>query len=156
MGLAAGQRLNYQILASRQDSAAGDTRIVHEVSDMVEPGDLLQRLQQLFSPPEALPLPSQIEWDDTDGTPVSGGRYVLIVQVTGSAGQTVESSTVEIVVDYTATEATVSETNRVLSPNDDGVKDRLVPSQSGSEETLWRGILRTSGISRFCTPPDRR
>ena len=110
-------------------------------------------------------IPSRISWDgrDDNGISVRDGEYTFSVRAWDDNGNEGRSDAYSVHVDSTVPEATIhqmTELDRLFSPNNDGNKDTITISQSGSIEDLWMGeIVSDSGVERTYTwedsAPDR-
>ncbi|MBN2050050.1 MAG: OmpA family protein [Spirochaetales bacterium] len=95
-----------------------------------------------------IPIPGEIRWDgfSDGGVVVPDGTYTFQLDATDDNGNKGYSETYTVVVDNTppALEITVPEAEELIfSPNEDGSKDTLPIQQTGSDEDLWKGEIKT-------------
>lgn len=103
-----------------------------------EPG-ILDRIAYIEM---GIAVPEKIRWDGTNdgGAVVSDGVYSFSLKAWDDNGNMNETGPMTVVVDSTAPALkieTITDLNKIFSPNDDGKKDTIMIGQSGSAEELW-------------------
>ncbi len=106
---------------------------------------------RLFYVEKGVDIPESIRWDgmNNNGSVVDDGVYIFYMQAWDDNNNISTTSKYAIVVDNTAPELAIGEIssdNKIFSPNNDGNKDELEITQSGSGEDSWNAVIKnTSG-----------
>ncbi len=88
---------------------------------------------------------SVIIWDGrAEGRPVPDGRYRARITVNYENGNQASSTTRLFALDTVPPNATVGVSPQLFSPNDDGNRDTVRITQSGSQEAVWTGTIVAS------------
>jgi flagellar hook assembly protein FlgD/outer membrane protein OmpA-like peptidoglycan-associated protein len=108
-------------------------------------------LDRLMYVDTSIQLPDELTWDgkNEDGKPVKDGTYYFSVKAWDDNRNTGNSETYEVYIDSTPPVveiAEIAELDKIFSPNNDGNKDRMFISQTGSIEDLWIGVIEKEGI----------
>ena len=109
--------------------------------------NIIQRLGYVKS---GIDIPENIRWDghNNEGTTVEDGEYSFVIESWDDNGNVTETEPLELTIDSTDPEVTSAAPpeSLIFSPNDDGQKDTLTITQSGSSEDEWQGeILNLDG-----------
>jgi flagellar hook assembly protein FlgD/outer membrane protein OmpA-like peptidoglycan-associated protein len=108
--------------------------------------NIIDRLTYVKS---GIEVPEKIRWDGKgdDGSLVPDGTYTFQVESWDDNGNMSVTEPESLVIDATdpEIEIEVEEENKIFSPNDDGLKDTITITQSGSEEDLWEGEIYAIG-----------
>jgi len=101
---------------------------------------------RLVSPKEGTPVPESFRWDGKAdaGEMVSDGKYSFEVMFWDDNRNFTEPFTGVFIVDTDAPNVDLEQiegTDLIFSPDGDGNKDIIQFSQSGSEESEWKGII---------------
>lgn len=108
---------------------------------------------RLFAVKSGIEIPDEFRWDglNDEGSVVSDGLYYFSVEAWDDNGNRGSSDSFAIVIDSTSPTIELTEPGedeKIFSPNDDGNKDVIIISQSGSDEDLWSAaIVDASGSS---------
>lgn len=125
-----------------EDSQGHVVRLIENKEERPETEGFQNVLDRLFAVETGIEAPDRLRWDGTadTGGVVEDGDYRMFVSAWDDNGNQAEVGPFDVVVDATPPTVTVRpipRTERIFSPNNDGIKDQVVIEQTGSRELLW-------------------
>lgn len=123
----------------------GDGQLVREIGNKEtrpENASFKDFFTRLFAVKKGLDIPSELVWDGKsyEGAVVEDGTYYFYLSAWDDNENTGNSAMYAVVVDTTPPSvdiASLSDADKIFSPNNDGNKDTLTFNQEGSLEDLW-------------------
>ena len=132
-----------------EDENGQEVKRIENKEKRPENTGLANFFQRLFYVEKGVDIPEKIRWDGIgdNGEVVPDGYYSFYMEAWDDNGNKSATDRYGLVVDNTPPQIVIEEIDaeqKIFSPNNDGNKDSLTISQTGSSEDKWSGEIKSS------------